>query len=233
MEQRSIGVIIVAGGSGSRMGGTLPKQFAFVGGEPILVRTINSFAAAIPSAKIIVVLPAAQIDFWRNLSARFRVARHSVVEGGKERFYSVLNGITAMSDAVDLIAVHDGVRPFASKELILRTVECAVQHGSAIPVVVPVDSLRVASEDGSSVPIDRSTLRAVQTPQIFDAATLRAAYDTPFNPAFTDDASVVEHMGERVSLCDGERFNIKITTPEDMIMAEAIAEWLKTEKEKR
>ena len=233
MEQRSIGVIIVAGGSGSRMGGTLPKQFAFVGGEPILVRTINSFATAIPSAKIIVVLPATQIDFWRNLSARFRVARHSVVEGGKERFYSVLNGITAMSDAVDLIAVHDGVRPFASKKLILRAVECATQHGSAIPVVMPVDSLRVASEDGSSAPIDRSTLRAVQTPQIFDAATLRAAYDTPFSPAFTDDASVVEHMGERVSLCEGERFNIKITTPEDMVMAEAIAEWLKTEKEKR
>ncbi len=231
MEQRSIGVIIVAGGSGSRMGGTLPKQFAFVGGEPILVRTINSFAAAIPSAKIIVVLPASQIDFWRNLSARFRVARHSVVEGGKERFYSVLNGITAMSDAVDLIAVHDGVRPFASKELILRAVECAAQNGSAIPVVVPVDSLRVASEDGTSTPIDRSTLRAVQTPQIFDAATLRAAYDTPFRQSFTDDASVVEQMGERVSLCEGERYNIKITTPEDMVIAEAIAEWLKTKKE--
>lgn len=227
MEQRAIGVIIVAGGCGSRMGSSLPKQFAFVGGEPILVRTINSFATALPTAKIVVVLPATQIDFWHNLSARFRVARHTTVEGGKERFHSVLNGITAMSDAVDLIAVHDGVRPFASKELILRAVECATANGSAIPVVVPVDSLRVMGDNGSSKPIDRSTLRAVQTPQIFDAATLRAAYDTAYNPSFTDDASVVEYMGERVTLCDGERNNIKITTPEDMVVAEAIAQSLK------
>lgn len=227
MEQRAIGVIIVAGGSGSRMGGALPKQFAFVGGEPILVRTINNFAAALPSAKIVVVLPGSQIDFWRNLSARFRVARHSIVEGGAERFHSVSCGIAAMSDAVDLIAVQDGVRPFASKEMILRAVECAAQNGSAIPVVVPVDSLRVANTDGTSAPIDRSTLRAVQTPQIFDAATLRAAYDTPYLPSFTDDASVVEHMGVAVTLCEGERNNIKITTPEDMTIAEAIALALK------
>jgi 2-C-methyl-D-erythritol 4-phosphate cytidylyltransferase len=113
MEQQQIGVVIVAGGSGSRMGGSLPKQFALVGGEPILVKTINNFAKAFAGAKIIVVLPAAQIDFWKNYSARFRVARHKIVEGGEQRFHSVKNGIEALTDYVDLIAIQDGVRPFA------------------------------------------------------------------------------------------------------------------------
>ena len=231
MEQTKVGVIIVAGGSGSRMGSALPKQFAFVGSEPILVRTINNFADAFPAAKIIVVLPATQIEFWKNLSARFRVARHTIVEGGKERFHSVKNGIEALSDAVDIIAVQDGVRPFASQEMILRTAKCAVETGSAIPVVTPVDSLRIASDDGNSKIIDRSTLRIVQTPQIFDASILRAAYDTEFDATFTDDASVVERAGFRIALCEGERTNIKITTPDDMLWAEAIINATKEQNE--
>lgn len=109
MEQPRVGVIIVAGGSGKRMGGTLPKQFSFVGGEPILARTINAFRKALPTSRIVVVLPAEYIDFWKNLSARFEVSKHSLVEGGAERFHSVKNGIEALSDAVDLIAVQDGV----------------------------------------------------------------------------------------------------------------------------
>ena len=120
MEQPRVGVIIVAGGSGKRMGGALPKQFSFVGGEPILARTINAFRKALPSSRIVVVLPVEYIDFWKNLSARFEVAKHSVVEGGEERFHSVRNGIESLSDAVDLIAVQDGVRPFATPELINR-----------------------------------------------------------------------------------------------------------------
>ena len=227
MEQSVVGVIIVAGGSGTRMGGTLPKQFALVDGLPILARTINTFARAFAGAKIVVVLPASQIDFWKNYSARFTVARHSITEGGQERFHSVKRGIEALSDAVDLIAVHDGVRPFASVEMIRRVAECAAEKGAAIPVVEAVDSFRVTTEAGSEA-IDRRVLRVVQTPQIFEASLLRAAYDTEYQPSFTDDASVVEQTTScRVTLCQGERSNIKITTPEDMVIARAIAESLK------
>lgn len=219
MEEPRVGVIIVAGGSGKRMGSTLPKQFSIVGGEPILARTINAFRKALPTARIVVVLPAEYIEFWKNFSARFEVAKHSVVEGGEERFHSVRNGIEALSDAVDLIAVQDGVRPFASKELILRTVACAAENGSAVPVVKAVDSYRTVEGDGSHI-IDRTPLRIVQTPQIFAAPILRAAYDTEFRSEFTDDASVVEYSGEKIALCEGEYSNIKITTPDDLLIAE-------------
>lgn len=222
MEQPKVGIIIVAGGSGKRMGGSLPKQFALVGGKPILVRTINALHEALPASRIVVVLPAEQIDFWRNYSSRFEVAKHSVVEGGAERFHSVRNGIEALSDAVDLIAIHDGVRPFASKAMIERAVECAAKSGSAIPVVEAIDSFRQIDDNGSHI-ISRSSLRAVQTPQIFAAPIVRAAYDTEFRSDFTDDASVVEYSGEKVSLCEGEHSNIKITTPADLVIAEAIA----------
>ena len=208
------------------MGGSLPKQFALVGGEPILARTINTFRKALPASRIVVVLPAEYIDFWKNLSARFEVAKHSLVEGGAERFYSVKNGIEALSDAVDLIAVQDGVRPFASKELILRAVKCAAETGSAIPVVKAVDSYRVVEGEESHI-IDRTPLRIVQTPQIFAAPILRAAYDTDFRNEFTDDASVVEFLGEKIALCEGEYANIKITSPNDMILGEAIAKEIK------
>lgn len=228
MEQIVVGVVIVAGGSGSRMGGAIPKQFALIDGEPILVRTINNFAKALPGAKIVVVLPAAQIEFWKNYSARFRVARHKIVEGGEQRFHSVKNGIEAITDFVDIIAVQDGVRPFASLQMIRDCVKCASEHGSAIPVIKAVDSFRAVTEDGGSSIIDRSKLRVVQTPQVFEASLIRAAYDTKYDASFTDDASVVESTTpHRVTLCSGERQNIKITTPDDMVIAEAIAKALK------
>ncbi len=228
MEQIVVGVVIVAGGSGSRMGGAIPKQFALIDGEPILVRTINNFAKALPGAKIVVVLPAAQIEFWKNYSARFRIARHKIVEGGEQRFHSVKNGIEAITDFVDIIAVQDGVRPFASLQMIRDCVKCASEHGSAIPVIEAVDSFREVIEDGSSRIIDRTKLRVVQTPQVFEASLIRAAYDTTYDSSFTDDASVVESTTpHRVTLCAGERQNIKITTPDDMVIAEAIAKALK------
>lgn len=227
MEQVKVGVVIVAGGSGSRMGGAIPKQFALVDGEPILVKTINNFAEAFPTAKIVVVLPAAQMDFWKNYSARFRVARHTTVEGGEQRFYSVKNGIEAIREQVDIIAIQDGVRPFGSKQMILDAAQCAVKNGSAIPVIDAVDSFREVTDSGSHI-IDRTKLRVVQTPQIFEASLIRAAYDTQFDSSFTDDASVVEHTtSHRVALCSGERTNIKITTPDDMVIAEAIAKAIK------
>ncbi len=203
------------------MGGSLPKQFSIVGGKPILAHTINAFRKALPASRIVVVLPAEHIEFWKNLSARFEVAKHSVVEGGKERFHSVKNGIEALSDAIDLIAVQDGVRPFASKELILGAIACATANGSAIPVVKAVDSYRTVEGEKSHI-VDRTPLRIVQTPQIFSAPILRAAYDTEFRTEFTDDASVVEYSGEKVSLCEGDPLNIKITTPNDIVLAEAI-----------
>ena len=229
MEEPRVGIIIVAGGSGKRMGSALPKQFSLIGGQPILARTINAFRKALPTSRIVVVLPAEYIDFWKNFSARFEVAKHSVIEGGEERFHSVRNGIEALSDAVDLIAVQDGVRPFASKEMIMRVVDCALKNGTAIPVVNAVDSYRRVEGEESHI-IDRTPLRIVQTPQIFAAPILRAAYDTPFRKEFTDDASVVEYSGEKIMLCEGEYTNIKITTPADLVIAEAIARAETTEQ---
>lgn len=224
MEQIRTGILIVAGGSGRRMGGELPKQFLFLGGEPILVRTINRLHEALPSAPIVVVLPESQIDFWRNLSARFEVARHTLAVGGKERFDSVKSGLEtlwSLGEGVELVAVHDGVRPLASVEMIRRAVSCAAQYGAAVPVIEAVDSYRRVVEGGSEV-VDRSALRLVQTPQVFEADLLRRAYRQPFDGAFTDDASVVEHAGGRVELCEGERRNLKITTREDLVIAEAL-----------
>lgn len=220
MEQQ-IGVIIVAGGNGSRMGAARPKQFMLLGGMPVLARTINNFAAALPGAEIVVVLPAGHTDYWRNLAARFEVAPHTLAEGGKERFDSVKNGLAALKRNPELIAVQDAVRPLGSQELIRRTVAAAAEHGTAVPVVEPVDSFRQTEGAASNV-IDRRRLRIVQTPQVFRAELLLRAYDTQYRPEFTDDASVVELSGETVFLCQGERTNLKITTPEDRVVAEAI-----------
>lgn len=221
MEQPGTGVIIVAGGNGSRLGGPLPKQFRMLGTLPVLGHTVNAFARTLPGAPIVVVLPEGQIDFWKNLAARFDIAKHTCTAGGEQRFHSVKNGLAALSAAVSLIAVHDGVRPLASSELILRAVECAAANGTAIPVVEAVDSLRQITPEGSH-PIDRSTLRIVQTPQVFDAELLRRAYELDYSPDFTDDASVVERAGHAVALCTGERTNLKITTADDLPIAEAI-----------
>lgn len=214
-------VIIVAGGGGKRMGGALPKQFRMLTTEPILCRTINRFHEALPEAQLIVVLPDEHIPFWENLKARFEVARHTVVSGGAERFDSVKNGLKAVGYDVELVAVQDGVRPLASPTMIRRAVEEAAAAGSAIPVVEAVDSYRIVEEERSKI-IDRRPLRIVQTPQVFRRALLDEAYEQPFNPLFTDDASVVEAMGVEVHLCAGERSNLKITTPEDLVLARAL-----------
>lgn len=227
MEQR-IGVIIVAGGSGRRMGGGLPKQFRLLGGQPVLARTINNFALALRGAEIVVVLLEEHIAFWEDYRARFNVARHSVVKGGRERFDSVRCGLQALKSDPDLIAVQDGVRPLASAAMIRGVVETAARYGAAIPVVGAVDSFREieageeAKEDPRSHPVDRSRLRIVQTPQVFRSWLLREAYGVEFRSEFTDDASVVEAAGYPVSLAPGERSNIKLTTPDDFTIAEAL-----------
>lgn len=215
------GVIIVAGGSGRRMGGALPKQFHLLGNEPILARSINRIHEALPAAEIVVVLPEEYVELWRNMAARFEVARHKITLGGKERFHSVQSGIAALGEGVTTIAIHDAVRPLASKRLIIRLILEVEKSGAAIPVIQPVDSYRIVEGDESRI-INRSALRIVQTPQAFSAEVLRTAYEQPFSESFTDDASVVEAAGHRITLVEGERENIKITTPEDMTIAEAI-----------
>lgn len=221
-QRPHIGVVIVAGGTGTRMGGNLPKQFMLLNGQPILARTINNFAEALPEAEIVVVLPADYIDFWNDYARRFTVATHHTAAGGAERFHSVANGIAALSPACELIAIQDGVRPLATHECILRTVRHAAEKGSAIPVVRAVDSFREVAADGSSHPVDRSSLRIVQTPQVFRADLLRRAYNRPYEPEFTDDATVVEASGVPVELVEGEMLNLKITTHDDLAIAEAL-----------
>lgn len=215
------GVVIVAGGAGRRMGGSLPKQFMMLGNSPILVRTINRMREALPASEVVVVLPEEHIALWENLSARFEVAPHRVVAGGKERFHSVKAGIAALSDEVKYIAIHDGVRPLLSKKLIIRLLLEAEKHSAVIPVVAPAESCRIVEGDASHI-INRDTVRLVQTPQVFSANLIRQAYEQPFTTAFTDDASVVEAAGGSIFLCEGERQNIKITTPDDITFAEAV-----------
>lgn len=219
MAQR--GVIIVAGGSGRRMGGSLPKQFMMLGNEPILARSINRIHEALPAAEIVVVLPKDHIELWKNIAARFEVAEHKIACGGEERFHSVLNGLQALSEEVEYIGIHDAVRPLVSKKLIIKLMLEAEKNAAVIPVVAPPDSYRKVEGELSHI-IDRSTLRIVQTPQVFQASILRKAYEQEFSPAFTDDASVVEMAGHKITLVEGERENIKITTPVDMTIAEAI-----------
>lgn len=214
-----IGVVIVAGGSGRRMGGALPKQFMMLGNLPILGHTINRMRQALPASQIVVVLPEDHIELWRNLSARFDIAKHEITAGGAERFYSVKNGINALSPEIKTIAIHDGVRPLASKKLIIKLILEAEKNGAVIPAVAPADSYRIVDENGSHI-IDRSQLRMIQTPQVFSAEVLRATYEQPFSATFTDDASVAEAAGHKITLIEGERQNIKITTPSDMTIAE-------------
>lgn len=213
----------MAGGSGKRMQSALPKQFMMLGGLPVVAHTINTFSEALPGAEIVVVLPEEHIPLWRNLAARFDIAVHRSIAGGKERFHSVKNGLDALSEEVEYVAVHDGVRALATKKMILRVQLAAEERGAAIPVTEVVDSYRRV--DGSeSYIVPRSALRIVQTPQTFSAELLRRAYEQPFSDKFTDDASVVEALGAKITLVEGERRNIKLTTPEDMLIAERLLE---------
>ena len=198
----------------------MPKQFLPLDGKAVLMHTIEKFDKA--GAAIVVVLPAEHQQMWIDMckDSNFPVT-HTIATGGKTRFESVKNGIAAIESLADgdLVAVHDGVRPLVSVELINRCYDTAQQCGSAIPVVNPNDSIRQVMDDGTSRQLLRSSLRAVQTPQVFKAQLLKGAYDVEESPLFTDDASVVESAGHRVTLVEGEVTNIKITTPIDMFLA--------------
>lgn len=218
-KNKKIGVVIVAGGSGSRMGADVPKQFLRLGGEPILAHTVRRF---IPYAdRTVVVLPEGQIQMWEQMCQECHLTgTHTTCAGGATRFHSVQNGLKALGEGYDVVAIHDGVRPLVSGAMIERGLECAVENGSAVPTVGAVDSFRIV-EDGVLRVVDRSLLRAVQTPQIFSASLLRRAYQRDAEERFTDDATVVEALGEEMHYYEGERSNIKITTPEDLVIAKA------------
>lgn len=214
--------IIVAGGSGSRMQHDMPKQFIEVAGKPVLMHTIMQFYGYNPEVRLIVVLPEQQRELWRSLCQKHKFTIfHLVVAGGASRFGSVKNGL-AMVHGGGLVAVHDGVRPFVSTEIIRATYQAAAEHRAALVAVAPKDSIRELIEDGSKA-VPRTNYKLVQTPQCFHADLLRRAYEQPENEYFTDDASVVEQLGEKIVLVEGSYRNIKITTPEDMVLAEAFA----------
>ena len=222
-------MIIVAGGSGSRFGSAVPKQFLELAGKPVLMLTIDAFEQALAqkSHEITVVLPQAQINYWQQLCKSYGFATaHKVVAGGNTRFESVKNGLGSFGSfaADDLVAVHDGVRPLVTPRVIADTFALAAEKGSAIPVVRVVDSVRLLGDDGKSEAMDRSKLRAVQTPQTFNAQMLSAAYDVDYDPLFTDDASVFERAGHEVWLCDGDERNLKITHKLDLTIAEKLLE---------
>jgi 2-C-methyl-D-erythritol 4-phosphate cytidylyltransferase len=211
--------IIVAGGNGSRMGTDLPKQFLLIAGIPVLMHTIRNFYDFDPSLQLVLVLPEAEIISWDNLCRKYQFTiPHQVIVGGNTRFQSVKNGLSLVSKC-DLIAIHDGVRPFVCHETVARCFDCADQNGAAIPVLPANESLREGTMN-ESVPVDRSRFYLVQTPQVFKASIIQEAYNQTFIPEFTDDASVVEHSGTAVQLVLGNRENIKITFPEDLMVAE-------------
>ncbi len=216
--------IIVAGGSGSRMKSDLPKQFIEIGGMPILIHTMKQFMAYDAGILLKIVLPETQITFWESLCLKYQdfmqKLPHEVIIGGETRFQSAKNGISAIHFEEGLVAIHDGVRPFVSKEIIGKSFEIAQEKGSAVVCVPLKDSARVLINGYQNQAIDRTLYRLIQTPQTFQLSILRKAYQNPELPTFTDDASVVEAAGFKITLIEGSYENIKITTPEDLLWAE-------------
>ena len=201
------------------MGTEIPKQFIELAGKPVLMHTIERFKIFNDSIEIITVLPENQLRFWTELQNKYSfTVSHTLVKGGKSRFFSVRNGLEFV-DIPGLVAVHDGVRPLVSIDTIKRCFKTAEKLGNAIPVIQPSDSLRMVTETGNS-PINRQNIRQVQTPQVFSAELIKKAYLQDYLPEFTDDASVIEKTGLEINLVEGNRENIKITNPEDLIIAQ-------------
>jgi len=220
-------VIIVAGGSGSRMGGGIPKQFLKVAGLPVLMHTIRQFYRYSAQIKIILVLPVSQIGTWEQLQTahNFRIPV-TVVSGGQTRFQSVRNGLQAIPGEDGVVAIHDGVRPFVPVEVIQTSFAVARDKGNAIAAVALKDSIRQVLPDGTTQSADRSRFRQIQTPQTFRIAQIKAAFQQSETDTFTDDATVAEAAGYVIYLIEGDYRNIKITTPEDLRWAELFADLL-------
>jgi 2-C-methyl-D-erythritol 4-phosphate cytidylyltransferase len=213
--------VIVAGGSGKRMGAELPKQYLELAGRPVLMHTIERFRAFNESIELITVLPENQLRFWSDLQIKYSFnIPQTIVIGGRARFFSVRNGLKFVDDD-SLVAIHDGVRPFVSIDTITRCFEAAEKMGNAIPVITPSDSLRMMNGE-ESTPLNRLVIRQIQTPQVFRAKLIKDAYTQEYQQVFTDDATVLENTGAKINLIEGNRENIKITTPEDLIISKAL-----------
>lgn len=217
-------VIIVAGGKGLRMGGDIPKQFLPIGGKPVLMRTLERFREYSPTLSIILVLPQAQQEYWKELCQEYSfTVEHTIANGGETRFHSVQNGLAMIPDGEQgVVGVHDGVRPFVSTEVIHRCYDTARTAKAVIPVTPVVETLRYVGGKGAYRNVLRSDYRLVQTPQTFDIQLLKEANRQEYSEVFTDDASVVEGIGATVTMVDGNRENVKITTPFDLKIAEAL-----------
>lgn len=213
--------VIVAGGKGVRMGSAVPKQFLPLNGQPILYHTLKAFMDAYADMHLVLVLPQDQLSYAQMVLQSFpdRIDI-TIVAGGETRYHSVQNGLKVV-EADSVVFVHDGVRPLVTPALIQQCYEQTVEKGSAIPAIPVADSMRII-EDEDSRPIDREQMRIIQTPQTFRSEIILPAFEQEHQPSFTDEATVVEAYGDVVYLTEGERSNIKVTTPEDIIVAEAL-----------
>lgn len=216
--------VIVAGGKGARMGSVIPKQFLPLHGKPMLCYPVLAFANAFPDIKIILVLPEDQLSsaeiVLRSYLGGINV---TVVAGGETRYHSVQNGLKKV-DGVGIVFVHDGARPLLRSSLVVSCYKNAMEHGSAIPAIPVSESIREVAADGNSAAVDRDRLRIVQTPQAFKTSIILPAFQQQYTHAFTDEATVVENYGTTICLIEGAHDNIKVTTPADMHIAEALLE---------
>ncbi len=212
---------MVAGGTGTRMQSALPKQFIPLEGKPVILHSFDAFKVFDPDMEFVLVLFKGLENAWREILEMHNYQlNHTVVEGGEERFHSVKNGLKAVSDSADVIAIHDAVRPLVSQDTIARCFEGALEKGSAIPSIPVLDTIRRTTSRGNFT-IPRHELEAVQTPQCFKADLIKQAYNTAYRESFTDDASVLEASGSEIHRVSGNRTNIKITTQEDLLIAKA------------
>lgn len=215
--------VIVAGGSGTRMGGDTPKQFLILGKQPLLMHTISQFAKADNSVEIILVLPENQMAAWTSLCSEYQFEiKHKLVAGGKTRLDSVKNGLKLVEDD-SIVAIHDGVRPLIPASIIEKSFQIAAKKGSAVAAVPLKDSIR-KKEGATTVSKNRNDYYLVQTPQTFKSSLIKSHYKLATGEIFTDDASVFESQGEQVTLIAGDYRNLKVTTPEDLVIAQALLE---------
>lgn len=222
MSDRYRYLIIVAGGKGQRMRAAVPKQFLLLAGRPMIFHTIDRFLEYDPDMELIIVLPQDSIESWQQLCDKYGFRHdHNIIAGGQERFNSVKNGLSLIRQE-SLVAVHDAVRPRVSIETIDRCFSKAEKKGNAVPFIRPDESVRLISDSGGNSYTDRRKVALIQTPQVFRSDILLTAYARVYDPAFTDDASVVEAAGHKINLVEGNRENIKITSSEDLEITNAI-----------
>ena len=210
--------LIVAGGSGSRMSSSIPKQFLLLNNVPVLIHTLNALSFL---DDLLIVLPKNHFDYWKNLCKKYGCTTpHKLVSGGKSRFHSVQNGLKKVEPNV-LVLIHDGVRPFVSKELITKMINALKKNTGVVPAIKLKDSIRQLKANNTKS-LDRESLVKVQTPQCFYSNEIKKAYEQPYNKEFTDDASVFENLNGRIITIQGDEKNIKITTPLDLKIANVL-----------